>query len=46
MTFDEFMQKVQEMFPDSLVAENGDGELVVHTGMQVVEDQVLPMPSK
>jgi hypothetical protein len=51
MTFDEFMSKVLEVFPDALVSAGprGDGELEVSTGLILVTNddgnvEVVPLP--
>jgi len=51
MTFDEFMSKVLQVFPDALVSAGprGDGELEVSTGLMLVTDddgkiEVVPLP--
>lgn len=38
MTFDEFMSKVLEVFPDALVSAGPTGELEVSTGFMFTED--------
>lgn len=45
-TFDEFMATVLEVFPEAIVEEQTDGELVVYTRMMRagIEGKVVPMP--
>lgn len=37
-TLDELMERVLEVFPNAIVDDAGDGEIVVHTNMKVIED--------
>lgn len=43
MTFEEFMATMLQAFPDATVAEDGDGELVIHSGLRSDGDTVVPM---
>lgn len=36
MTFDEFMAKVLEAFPEAMVGEDNDGQLVIYTNLREV----------
>ena len=42
MTFDEFMTKVLEAFPDSEVEQDNEGQLIVYTDLLLFEDEVFP----
>lgn len=33
MTFDEFMKKVLEAFPEAMVGEDNDGQLIIYTNL-------------
>jgi hypothetical protein len=49
MTFDEFMSKVLQVFPDALVSAGPTGELEVSTGLILVTNddgnvEVVPLP--
>lgn len=47
MTYDEFMNKVLDAFPDALVAMDGSGEIQILTGLTFAEDgsgDVEPLP--
>lgn len=45
-TFDEFMATVLEAFPNAVVEEDADGELVVYTRMMQEGDTVKPLPEE
>lgn len=36
-TLDELMERVLEVFPNAIVDDAGDGEIVVHTNMKVID---------
>ena len=51
MTFEEFMSKVLDAFPDALVSADINGELEISTGLMFSEDgsgniEVVPLPSE
>lgn len=41
MTFDEFMEKVLDAFPDAAVGETPDSELIIYTNLVEVNGQVV-----
>lgn len=46
MTMDELMQAILAITPDALFDEEyGTGEIMVSTGLRLVDGQVVPMPS-
>lgn len=44
MKYDEFMKQVLEMWPEAVVLEDTNGELVISTGLSLTAvDTVVPM---
>ena len=50
MTFDEFMNKMLDAFPAATTEEDNDGQIVVYTGLKMVEvdgvETVVPYAPK
>ena len=42
MTFDEFMGRMLGAFPDAVVEEDNEGQMVVYTGLMKDGDDVVP----
>ena len=43
MTFDEMVGKVLNIFPNALFDEEVTGEIIISTGIRIVDDQVTQM---
>jgi len=43
LTWDEFMTLVLATFPDSVVSEDEEGQLIVHTGLRQMPDGTIEL---
>lgn len=43
MSEDEFLSRVLALFPNALISEDGNGEVVVDTGLRLFDGLYLPM---
>lgn len=44
-TFDKLMGEVFKLFPDAIIDEDEDGEIVISTGLTHEGDNIVEMPS-